>query len=46
MVIGRTDAIDAEILEGIDIGDQVIIGDYNALRQLEDGKQVRLSTHN
>lgn len=46
VVIGRTDAIDAEILEGIDIGDQVIIGDYNALRQLEDGKQVRLSTHN
>ena len=43
VVTGLTDAIDVEILEGIEAGDCVVIGDYDALKQLDDGKQVRLS---
>jgi HlyD family secretion protein len=43
VVTGLTDAIDVEVLEGIETGDCVVIGDYDALKQLGDGKQVRLS---
>ena len=42
VVTGLTDAIDVEILGGINAGDCVIVGDYDALKQLGDGKQVRL----
>jgi multidrug efflux pump subunit AcrA (membrane-fusion protein) len=42
VVTGLTDAIGVEILEGIEAGDCVVIGDYDALKQLGDGKQVRL----
>ena len=43
VVTGLTGMIDIEILEGIEEGDLVVTGDYDALRQLRDGKQVRLS---
>jgi len=39
---GLTDAIGVEILEGIEAGDCVVIGDYDALNSLVMGKQVRL----
>lgn len=40
---GLSGPIDVEILEGIEEGDQVVIGDHNALRQLRDGKQVKVN---
>jgi len=43
VVTGFAGAIDVEILEGIKEGDRVVIGDYNALRQLKDGKQVKFN---
>jgi uncharacterized protein YaiI (UPF0178 family) len=43
VVTGFSGAIDVEIREGIEEGDRVVIGDYNALRQLKDGKQVKFN---
>ncbi len=43
VVTGLSGMIDIEILEGIEEGDLVVTGDYSALKQLSDGKQVKLS---
>jgi RND family efflux transporter MFP subunit len=43
VVTGLSGTIDIEILEGIEEGDLVVTGNYDALKQLRDGKQVRLS---
>jgi HlyD family secretion protein len=41
---GISDSTDVEIVEGLSGGEQVITGPYRALRKLEDGDAVRVTT--
>ena len=41
---GISDSTDVEIASGLSGGEQVITGPYRALRKLEDGDAVRVTT--